>query len=359
MSRPTQVSLNLQALRDNVAVARDLAGAARVMAVVKADAYGHGAVTIAAALSPLVDALAVACLEEALVLRAAGVEAPILLLEGVFAEDELAQVAAHSLWLTVANLEQLAWLEQATLSTPVPCWLKVDTGMNRLGIRVADAVNCYGRLERCSNAADRPVLYTHFACADNPGNTASAEQLELFNAVPCNAPRSAANSAALLCLPASRYDWVRPGYMLYGNSPLADPDDNVQSLQPVMTFTSRVIALREVAAGRSVGYGATFVARRPTLIATIAAGYGDGYPRQAPNGTPVLVNGQRATLAGRVSMDMLTVDVTGLEGIEIGSAVTLWGDGLPVDEVARYAGTVGYELLTRLPSRPPRVVTAP
>lgn len=356
MARPAQITLNLQALRANTAHARTLAGSARLMAVVKANAYGHGAVTIATALAPLVDAFAVACLAEALELRAAGIQTPILLLEGVFEACELEQVAAQSLWLTVANCEQLAWLEQAALPAPLQCWLKIDSGMNRLGINHTAAAACYERLQRCSNVSGQTVLCTHFACADNPANVATTEQLALFDALPCDAPRSAANSAALLTLPASRYDWVRPGYMLYGNSPLAEPHANTQALQPVMTFASKVIALRSVEPGGAVGYGGTFVARRPTIIATVAAGYGDGYPRQTPNGTPVLVNGKRAQVVGRVSMDMLTVDVTNLSGVQLGSPVVLWGEGLPADEVARSTGTLGYELTTRIPSRPPRIV---
>ncbi|MDX1733975.1 MAG: alanine racemase [Halioglobus sp.] len=357
MARHTRVELDLAALRHNAAHARTLAGSARVMAVVKADAYGHGATTVASCLEPLVDALAVACLEEALELREAGIGLPILLLEGVFDSAEMAAVAQHDLWLTITSEQQLCWLEEARTAAPIRCWLKVDTGMNRLGVYTTQAAALYDRLRSSNNAAERPVLFTHFSSADNPDSSATRRQMERFAALPIEAPRSAANSAALLALPGSHLDWVRPGYMLYGNSPLAGAHANTATLQPVMTFASRVIALKDVEPGGAVGYGGTFVAAQPSRIAVVAAGYGDGYPRRAPNRTPVLVDGRRAPLAGRVSMDMLTVDVTGIDGVALGSDVTLWGTGLPVDEVARHTGTLGYELTTRLTARPRRIVT--
>ncbi|MAT93011.1 MAG: alanine racemase [Halioglobus sp.] len=359
MSRPCQARLDLDALRHNAALARQLAPAAKQLAVVKADAYGHGAVRVARVLESQADALAVACLEEAVELREAGIQAPILLLEGVFEAVELAAADRLGLWLTVANEEQLAWLEALRPAAPLHCWLKVNTGMNRLGIAATHCQEFQARLRACAGVAGDVVLYTHFASAEDLVNRATARQLEEFDALLPGVPRSAANSAGVLAWPHSHHDWVRPGYMLYGNSPMALPHANASALRPVMTLRSAVISLREVAPGDAVGYGGTWVARRASRIATVAAGYGDGYPRQAANGTPVLVNGQRAALAGRVSMDMITVDVTGLEGVRSGSEVVLWGEGLAVDEVARCAGTTGYELLTRMPPRPPRVVIAP
>jgi alanine racemase len=356
MTRPAQARLNLAALRHNVGVARALAPRSKLMAVVKANAYGHGAVTIANALQGEVDALAVACMEEALELRYAGIAAPILLLEGVFNAVELATAAQLDLWLTIDNERQLRWLEEAALPLPLNCWLKVDTGMNRLGVTPADAPLYYQRLRATVNAHSDIVLCTHFACADDVQSARTLQQLDLFNALAIPAPRSAANSAGVLAWPQSHYDWVRPGYMLYGNSPMIYEHPNARALQPVMTLASAVISLRDVAAGDAVGYGATWVAQRPSRIATVAIGYGDGYPRGAPNGTPVLVNGQRATLAGRVSMDMITVDVTDLAGVEPGAEVVLWGANLPLAEVAHCAGTLGYELTTRMPARTPRIV---
>jgi alanine racemase len=328
------------------------------MAVVKANAYGHGALPVAQALDPLVDALAVACLEEAQGLRDNGVKAPILLLEGVFEAAELVAAAQLDIWVTIDNERQLRWLERASLTRPLRCWLKLDTGMHRLGVTPERAEEFYRRLKACPNARDDIVLATHFACADETGNDLTRLQLGLFNAACRDLPgeRSAANSAAVLAWPDSHYDWIRPGYMLYGNSPLVGDHPGARDLLPVMTLASAVISLREIAAGESVGYGATWTATRPSRIATACIGYGDGYPRTAPNGTPVLVNGRRAGLAGRVSMDMVTVDVTDLHGCRIGDEVILWGDGLPVAEVAAHVGTIGYELTTRMPARTPRIV---
>ena len=358
MARPNQARLDLGALRHNLGIARDLAPQSKVMAVVKANGYGHGAVTIASELEPLADALAVACIEEAVELRDAGINSPILLLEGVFEASELATSAQLGCWVTIDNERQLRWLEEAALSEPVTCWLKVDTGMHRLGVAVEDLENFYQRLKTTANALDELVIYTHFASADDVQSNQTREQLELFDAAcaPLPALRSAANSPGLMAWPQACYDWVRPGYMLYGNSPLAAPHPNAEALQPVMTLTSAVISVREVATGKTVGYGANWTAQRPSRVATVAIGYGDGYPRLAANGTPVLVNGQRAGLAGRVSMDMITVDVTDLPQVDIGDEVVLWGKGLPVGEVARHAGTIGYELITRMPARTPRIV---
>jgi len=358
MARPNQALLDLAALRHNAGIARALAPDSRLMAVVKANGYGHGAVTVARALEPLVDALAVACIEEALELREAGINSPVLLLEGVFDPAELPVAARLGFWVTVENERQLRWLEEAVLTSPLGCWLKIDTGMHRLGALPAFAAEYYQRLEQSPNTSGKTVLWTHLACADEPGNPHTREQIDLFEYATANlpAPRSAANSAGLLAWPACRYDWTRPGYMLYGNSPFPAPHPAAERLQPVMTLTSAVISIRDVAPGEKVGYGATWTARRPSRIATVTIGYGDGYPRHAPNGTPVLVGGRRAPLAGRVSMDMITVDVTELPEARPGDEVVLWGGSLPVDEVARRAGTIGYELTTRMPERTPRVV---
>jgi alanine racemase len=358
MSRPNQARLDLSALRHNLAVSRGLAPGAKLMAVVKANAYGHGAVTIARELQSRTDALAVACIEEAIELRDAGIDSPILLLEGVFEARELAEAAQLGFWITIDNEWQMRWLEEAVLPAPLHCWLKVDTGMHRLGVPADRTREFFERLRTAGNVDGTPVIYTHFASADDVASDQTRQQMAVFNQA-CNglpALRSAANSPGLLAWPDARYDWVRPGYMLYGNSPMVKPHPNAEVLRPVMTLTSAVISLREVATGDSVGYGATWTASRPSRIATVTVGYGDGYPRLAPNGTPVLVNGQRASLAGRVSMDMITVDVTELPSVGPGDEVVLWGQGLPLSEVAGHAGTIGYELTTRMPARIPRVV---
>lgn len=356
MARPNQARLDLAALRHNAGIVRRLAPRARVMAVVKANAYGHGAITIATALQDAVDALAVACIEEAVQLRDAGITLPILLLEGVFAASEIPLAAALDLWLTVADEQQLRWLETATPPAPLRCWLKVDTGMHRLGVPPVDAARFHQRLLDCGNVRGDIVTCTHFAAADDALSGRTREQLAAFDALPFCVQRSASNSAGVLAWPQAHYDWVRPGYMLYGNSPMLQDHPNARALRPVMTLTSAVIAVREVAAGAAVGYGGTWIARRPSRIATVTIGYGDGYPRGAANGTPVLVDGQRAPLAGRVSMDMITVDVTDLRPVEVGAEVVLWGAGLPLADVASCADTIGYELTTRMPARTERVV---
>lgn len=359
MTRPAQARLDLAALRHNLGVARELAPNSRVMAVVKANGYGHGALVVAQQLAPLADALAVACIEEAVALREAGIAAPILLLQGVFEATELSLVAELDLWLSITNSQQMAWLEEANLSRPLQCWLKLDTGMHRLGVMPGEAQALYQRLRSTPQALPEPVLCTHFAAADDLDSDQTDRQIALFEQLTAQLParRSAANSAGVLAWPKAHYEWVRPGYMLYGNSPMNGTHTNAQALRPVMTLLSAVTGLREVATGAAVGYGATWTAARPSRIATVSVGYGDGYPRHAPSGTPVLVKGRRAALAGRVSMDMITVDVTDLPDVQLGDEVVLWGEGLSVDEVARHVGTIGYELTTRMPARAPRIVS--
>lgn len=356
MSRPAQAKLDLDALRHNVAIARQLAPKSRLMAVIKANAYGHGMTVIGNALELEVDALAVACIEEAVELRNAGVASPILLLEGVFEEAELSLASQLQLWLTIANERQLEWLERATLTQPLNCWLKVDTGMNRKGVPMGRAMACYQRLLDCSQVCQDPVTFTHFAAADDLDASLTAKQLQRFDRLPVSGPRSAANSAGVLTLPESHYDWIRPGYMLYGHSPMLQAHPAAQGLRPVMTLSSAIVGLRDLPTGDSVGYGCTWIAERPSRIATVTIGYGDGYPRNAPNGTPVLINGQRAPLAGRVSMDMITVDVTDLKHVQLGDTVILWGPDLPLAEIAHRTNTIGYELTTRMPARTPRII---
>ncbi|KZX60637.1 alanine racemase [Halioglobus sp. HI00S01] len=359
--RANQARLDFDALRHNLAHARSLAPGARTMCVVKANGYGHGGLAVAQALEAHTDALAVACIEEALELREGGVRCPILLLEGVFAADELPLAAEHNLWVMIDNHQQLQWLEQAQLTAPITCWLKVDTGMHRLGVQPEEAEAFHSRLMACANRTGELVTCTHFASADDLSSDQTPRQIELFNAITASlpGPRSAANSPGLLGWPDSHFDWIRPGYMLYGNSPFAQAHANTEALRPVMTLASAVISLRDLAPGDSVGYAATWTAERPSRIATISIGYGDGYPRLANNGTPVLINGQRVPLVGRVSMDMITVDVTDLSEVAIGDEAILWGPQLTAGEVAGHAQTIGYELTTRMPARTPRVITAP
>lgn len=362
--RPSQAIIDLDALRANYRLAASLAPQSQTMAVVKANAYGHGAVAVARALEPLVPAFAVACSEEALDLRSAGIAKPILLLEGFFSQDEIALAAANNFWLLVENEHQVEALAKTALPTPLTAWLKIDTGMHRLGAPLSQGIRLYEQLRACGHIRQPIVIASHFACADELDNDCTARQIQRLKqfahsiSSTTTPPLSMANSPALLGWPESHGAWNRPGFMLYGSSPFADAHPAADQLQAVMSFQSQVISVRTVPCGETVGYGNTWRATRDSIIATVPVGYGDGYPRHAPSGTPVLVAGQMAMLAGRVSMDLITLDVTNLSGIAIGSPVELWGKNLPVNSVAAAAGTIGYELLTRMPGRLRRIYRA-
>ncbi|MGB1157948.1 MAG: alanine racemase [Porticoccaceae bacterium] len=361
MSRPSSAIIDLQALRDNFSLAQSLAPNSRTMPMVKANAYGHGMLAVAEALADRAPAFGVACIEEALELRAAAIEQPILLLEGTFSADEVPIAARENFWLMVENHQQVAAIIEAQLETPVNVWIKVDTGMHRLGFTPEQTPSVFQQLQASANVDKTLVIATHFAWADNRESEFTAQQIDRFEATVGNIDHSPiatslANSAAILNWPQAQSDWQRPGYMLYGISPFKGPQANADKLKPVMTFNSAIISVRQVRIGESVGYTANWTAPRDSRIATVCVGYGDGYPRHTDNGTPVLIKGQRCPLVGRVSMDMITVDITDLpSSISIGEPVTLWGPQLPVNEVAEYCGTIGYELLTRMPARVPRI----
>ncbi|MBV0932941.1 alanine racemase [Marinobacterium weihaiense] len=355
MSRKVCAQIHLDAVVHNYRLARAQAPGAHAVAIVKADAYGHGAVPVAQALAAEADAFGVACIEEAMALRAAGLGAPIVLLEGFFDADELPIIAREGFWPAVHSLHQLEALEQAQLATPVPVWLKIDTGMHRLGVQPQEVATSVARLQACNAVAD-VVLMTHFACSDEPDKTMTLDQLACFDqaAGTLGLAASLSNSAAVMAWPRAHRQWLRPGIMLYGATPFEQPNPIADQLQAAMTLSSEVIAVREVPACETVGYGATFRCDRPRRIGTVAMGYADGYPRHARNGTPVVVAGQRAQLAGRVSMDMITVDLTDLPHAGVGSSVELWGRQLPVAEVARWSDTIPYTLLSGLTPRVPR-----
>ncbi len=353
MPRPISAVFDLAAFRENLAVARARAPHARAWAVVKANAYGHGLERAVRALEAA-DGFALLDLADAVRLRESGITKPILLLEGVFGADDLHAVAEHGLTVVVHDHGQIAMLEGAGLPARVPVYLKMNSGMNRLGFAPDEYRQVFERLARSPVVAGI-TLMTHFAEAESPRGVADA--LRRFEAVtaPIEAPRSLANSAAILRHPDTHADWVRAGIMLYGCSPFADAPAAALGLKPVMTLRSELIAVRTLAAGDRVGYGGIFVADRRLPIGVVACGYADGYPRHAPNGTPVLVNGRRTRTIGRVSMDMLTVDLEGVPEAGVGSPVTLWGEGLSCDEVAAAAGTVSYELVCGLTARVPQV----
>ena len=353
MSRPATATIDLSALRHNYQLACSLAPQSKTLAVVKANAYGHDAVECAKALESAVPVFAVACIEEALELRAAGIKKPILLLEGQFSADELNLVEQHNFWLVLSNQHQVDMIVNTSPKTPYTVWIKVDTGMHRLGFPANRFAEVYAQLNDLPQVASDIVVASHFAAADDIDNGFTVNQIANFKSLLPQPlpPTSLANSAGILAWPESHGSWNRPGFMLYGASPLTQPHTNAQTLKPVMTLTSNVIDLHSIAAGEVVGYGCRWQAQRPSLIATVAIGYGDGYPRQAPNGTPVLVKGQLAPLAGRVSMDMITVDVTDLDDIAIGDSVELWGNQIDVNHIAHLCHTIGYELLTRMTMR--------
>jgi len=347
--RPIRVRIDSAALRHNLSAAKRHAPRSRIWAVVKANAYGHGLARAARALAEA-DGLALIELEGALELRKAGERRPILLLHGFFSPQELEPIAAHGLAVVVHDAEQMAILEKARLSKKIAVYAKLNTGMNRLGFAEGDFPSALERLRRC---AGEITLMTHFADAD--GERGVRWQLERFEATTAGAklPRSLANSAAILRFPETHADWVRPGIMLYGCSPFPDESAEKLELRPAMTLSSELIAVRTLRAGDSVGYGCTFTASAPMRVGVVACGYADDYPRHAPTGTPILVCGKRTRTLGRVAMDMLFADLTGVPEAAIGSPVTLWGEGLSADEVAASAGTVSYELLCALSPRVP------
>jgi len=346
-----------QALTHNLARVRALAPRARVLAVVKADAYGHGLVAAARALAGA-DGFAVARLAEAERLRAAGFRQRVLLLPGVDRAEDLAYAARLGLDLAVHHDDQVRLVEQAPSGLRARLWLKVDSGMHRLGIAPQHAAAVHARLAASGMSPEPVRVMTHLADADDRARPTTDAQVSTFRA--CTAGLavecSVANSAGVLAWPHTHGDWVRPGIMLYGVSPFAGETGADAGLRPAMRLVTRLFAVNRIPAGGGVGYGGTFVAPEDMPMGAVAAGYADGFPRHAPAGTPLLVAGRAAPMAGRVSMDTLTVDLRGHPRARPGDEVVLWGAELPVERLAEAAGTIGYELLCRVGSRVPRVV---
>ena len=353
MPRPIQATIDLQALRANLAVVRHSAPHARVFAVIKANAYGHGLLRCARALAAA-DGFALLEIDYAVRLREAGFAHPIFLMEGVFDARELAVAARHHFACALHDREQVDMLRDLPPGMRVDLFVKLNTGMNRLGFRPAELPGVLALLRENPNVG-AVTLMTHFACADDAHGI--EDQWSVFQQATRaeKLPRSAANSAAILRYPQAHCDWVRPGIMLYGGSPFADVSADQLSLKPVMTLASRIIGVQSLEPGEAVGYGASFVATRPMRIGVVACGYADGYPRHAPTGTPILIEGARSATVGRVSMDMLCADITDLPAARTGSSVVLWGTGLSADDVAASAGTVSYELFCALAQRVPVV----
>ncbi len=351
MTRPTRATIHLSALRNNLALARRVAPGARVLAVIKANAYGHGLLRAADALQSA-DGFALVELDAAVQLRDSAYRGRIVLLEGFFEANELAHFAQHRLTSVVHHVDQVMMLEQGAAAAPIDVFVKLNTGMNRLGLRLESLRGVLERLRACANVGDI-TLMTHFACADDEKGV--QWQLENFQRATAgiDLPTSMANSATLLRYPELAQQWLRPGIMLYGASPFPDRSAHDIGLEPAMTFASRIIATQDLARGDTVGYGSDFTASGPLRIGIVACGYADGYPRHAPTGTPIVVEGRRTRTVGRVSMDMLSVDLTGLPDAGVGADVLMWGGALPVEEVARAAGTISYELLCALAARVP------
>ncbi len=356
MARALRALINVRALQQNLAKIRRRVPQQKIMAMIKADGYGHGLLNVALALKDA-DAFGVACLEEAVALREAGVKNRIVLMSGFYdAQSELPLILQLNLELVIHHAGQVADLKmfETRFETAIPVWIKVNTGMNRLGFQCDQVHTVFKALNACRLVKHQGFI-THFASSEEIHNLETVAQIDRFfetvKALP--GEKSLANSAAILGIPASHADWVRPGILLFGVSPYPDRVGQDEELMPVMTLQSELIAIQSIKAGQAVGYGREYVCKKDIRIGVVAAGYGDGYPRLMPTGTPVLVNGIAVPLVGRVSMDMLTVNLASQQNAKIGDPVQLWGPSLPVEKVAAAAGTSAYELLTRLAKRVP------
>lgn len=346
MSRATRALIDLSALRHNLQRAREAAPRSRTLAVVKANGYGHGLVRVAEALDSA-DGFGVSCLDEAVELRDAGLRSPIVLLEGITRAADLRAVREYELQCVLHHESQLRLFEAERGAAPVPVWLKLDTGMHRLGFPVDDFPAVLERVLRCGAIAGPLRLMTHLAHADDPASPLTLRQADLLHSAAASGDfeLSIANSAGVLGWPQTHADWVRPGVMLYGVAPFVGGTGPEHALLPAMTLSSELIAVNRYRRGDGIGYGGTWRCPEDMPVGVVAIGYGDGYPRHAPSGTPVLVNGRPVPLVGRVSMDMISVDLRSQPQARVGDPVVLWGEGLPVEEIARMAGTIGYELL--------------
>lgn len=354
MSRPISATISIAALRHNFSRVRSSAPGSRIWAVVKANGYGHGLEAALAGFAQA-DGLALVEFDAAEALRRSGWQGPLLMLEGAFDPGDVALAGAARLALMVHEPRQLDWLASAAPPSAIHVYLKYNSGMNRLGFDAGGLAAAHARLRTMPVVASI-TLATHFANADVPGG--AEEALARFDAASAGLPGecSLANSAAVLALPAAHRHWVRPGVMLYGASPLAGRSAADCGLRPAMRLTSRLISVQRLAPGASVGYGSLFTATEPMRIGVVACGYADGYPRHAPTGTPIAVAGKRTRSLGRVAMDMLMVDLEPVPGAQVGDEVELWGGLVDIDEVARSAGTIGYELMCALAPRVPLTI---
>jgi len=353
VSRPTKVVIEPSALLHNLTRIKQLASGKKVIAMVKANAYGCGVPIVAPQLDGLVDGFGVACLEEAMVIRSIGCQTTCILFQGVFSPEEYITASENGFACVIHQLEQLQWLLSTPLPKPIKIWVKVNTGMHRLGFKLQDLQGVMNAIQTCSWIHKEIGLMTHLACADEPKRTENLQQIELFKQInfPGFSQRSLANSATIISFPQAHGDVVRPGIMLYGVSPFADKTAVDLGLLPVMRFMSAISAIHNNPPSAQVGYGGTWSSEKASVIGIVAVGYGDGYPRHIKEGTPVWVGGKEAKIVGRVSMDMLAIDLTNHPDVRLGDPVELWGTHVLVERIAEAAGTIGYELLCQLSER--------
>ncbi|EKT56265.1 alanine racemase [Providencia sneebia] len=351
MPRPISAVIHLQNLTHNLSVIRQQVGAAKIWSVMKADAYGHGIKQVWQALAAT-DGFAILDLNEAILLREEGWQGPILLLEGFFHPTDLLQINHYKLTTAVHSTWQLDAIEQRVFDTPISVYVKLNSGMNRLGFKPEEYRQVINRLLAMESVGNI-TLMSHFANSDTQNGIEAPHHL-IKTLIDDNLSVCIANSGATLWHPSTHYDWVRSGIILYGASPSGKWQDIAdKQLKATMTLRSQIIAIHDINAGETIGYGSRFTAQQPMKIATVACGYADGYPRHAPTGTPVWVKGERCPLLGAVSMDMLTIDISHCSTVNIGEEVELWGQNLPIDDVAQCANTIGYELMCALAKRVP------
>ena len=352
MARRCTASINLNAIKKNYLYAKSLSPNAKAIAIVKANAYGHGAIKVANHLEDCADCYGVSCTEEAIELRNSGIDkTPILLMEGIFEVSELKLIEKYNLIVTVCNSKQLGWLLGNKFNKPVDVFVKYDSGMGRLGFQGEEFINAINLLEE-NEKIGQITLMTHFSSADDINSTSTNEQISNFDKTLYSKKYSAslANSAAIMSLSESHREYTRPGIMLYGSSPFPEKTF-LNKLTPAMTLSSVLISIKSFKAGQSIGYGCRYICKQDTLIGVVAIGYADGYPRSAEDGTPVYINGVKSKIAGRVSMDMITIDLTGVPNPQIGDCVELFGENISIDEVAEHCSTISYEIFTKITNR--------
>lgn len=354
----THAIINLNALEHNISRLREITPNSQLIAVVKANAYGHGMVKLAQFIEPKVDGFAVARIEEGVILRDHGIKIPIILLEGIFSKDDMLLVSRYNFEIAIHNREQLSWLESCNVLQPIKVWLKIDTGMHRLGIHPSLVSNYYKQLCQLKNVAQIGIM-SHFCMSDTLNHPYTDKQLDLFKQLhqtidvshPKFAGSSIAASGGILHYPESHLNTVRPGLIMYGISPIDETFASDYNFKPVMSLHSKLIAIRELEAGEPVGYGLKWCTNTATKIGVVALGYGDGFPRDIPEGTPVWINGRKAFIVGNISMDMMTVNL-GLESKDcVGDEVEFWGEHIPIEELAKTIGVISYELVTKVTSR--------